>query len=79
MTDTTLAGHSTVGAWLNHPEGRPIVTAIARGAGTDEKALSLLRNVPLARFLDAGGPAPAGVLAPVVSRPTEGGFPRRRR
>jgi len=70
-----LTGNSTIGAWLQHPAGAPIVLGIAQQAGMDERALSALRKVPFG-YLVASSPAtPVGLVDSLVARANGGRVP----
>lgn len=44
---TPLTGKDTVGRWLDHPDGRPIIVELLAAIGQDESALNQVRNLPL--------------------------------
>ncbi|WP_210604240.1 SDR family NAD(P)-dependent oxidoreductase [Brevibacterium oceani] len=45
---TPLTGRNTLGEWLDHPKGGPIVRELLAGAvGQDESVLAKVRNLPL--------------------------------
>lgn len=54
MTDTTapLTGSSTIGTWLDHPEGGPAIrAALGQGGAFDESALAPVRGLPLQQLV----------------------------
>lgn len=70
-----LSGDSTIGAWLAHPVGARIIGGIASQAGMDEKAVALMRNLPIERFINAAGSAPDGLLEGLVGQANGGRSP----
>ncbi|MBF4600622.1 SDR family oxidoreductase [Frigoribacterium sp. VKM Ac-1396] len=54
MSDATapLTGSSTVGTWLDHPEGGPAIrAALGQGGAFDESALTPVRGLPLQQLV----------------------------
>ncbi|ROQ31047.1 NAD(P)-dependent dehydrogenase (short-subunit alcohol dehydrogenase family) [Frondihabitans sp. PhB188] len=74
-TDIILTGDSTLSTWMAHPVGSQIIAGIAAQGGMDDKSLALLRNVPLDRFIAAGGNAPEGLVATLVAQANGGRLP----
>lgn len=54
MTDT-LSAKSTIGAWLKHPVGGPLVRGYLAQAGVDEKVLAPFRLLSLERAVGMSG------------------------
>lgn len=76
MTDLPiLSADSTIGTWLTHPVGSPILGGIAAQAGMDADALKLLRNLPLGRLLSMSGSAPEGLADSLVEKANGGPVP----
>lgn len=70
-----IDGSSTLGEWLAHPAGAQIIAGIAQSGGMSESALRLARNVPLERFLGAGGALPDGFIDGLVAKANGGVSP----
>ncbi|OII23559.1 SDR family NAD(P)-dependent oxidoreductase [Frigoribacterium sp. MCBA15_019] len=54
MSDATvpLTGSSTIGTWLDHPEGGPAIrAALGQGGAFDESALAPVRGLPLQQLV----------------------------
>ncbi|GAA2971512.1 hypothetical protein JOD63_003454 [Microbacterium terrae] len=79
MTDqmTPIDAESTIGEWMRHPVGARIIAGIATQGGISDSALRLARNVPLSRFLGAGGPPPEGMIDNLVAQANGGAAPER--
>ncbi|GAA1930809.1 hypothetical protein GCM10009775_23580 [Microbacterium aoyamense] len=77
MTDqiTPIDAESTIGEWMRHPAGVRIIAGMAAQGGISDSALRLARNVPLSRFLSAGGPLPDGMIDHLVSQANGGEAP----
>ena len=60
---TALTEDSTIGAWGKHPAGSHVIAAFAEKAGMDATTLAMLRNLPLARMLEATGAPEARSIA----------------
>jgi len=66
---TSLTANSTIGAWMKHPAGSSVFAAFAEQAGLDTASLAILKNLPLARMLEAtGAPDSAGVAQQLLSQ-----------
>ena len=74
-TPVVLSAESTVGAWLDHPIGSPIIHEIATQAGMSDSALRLMRNIPLIRILSASGAVPEGLVESLESQVNNGVAP----
>lgn len=70
-----LTANSTIGAWLQHPAGAPIVRGIAEQAGMDARALAVLRKVPLGRLIASSPNAPEGLANTLVAQANNGRIP----
>lgn len=69
---TSLTEESTIGAWLTHPAGSRVIAAFAEKTGMDTASLSMLRNLPLTRLLEASGsPEARGVAQQLLSQIAE--------
>ncbi|MGD8193246.1 SDR family NAD(P)-dependent oxidoreductase [Herbiconiux sp. P18] len=77
MTDPTvvLTTNSTIGTWLQHPVGAQIVAGIAAQGGMDQKALAILRKVPLGRLIASSPNAPEGLIDTLVAQANGGRTP----
>jgi len=66
---TALTANSTIGAWMKHPAGSRAFAAFAEQAGMDTASLAVLKNLPLARMLEAtGSPDAPGVAEHLLSQ-----------
>ena len=66
---TALTANSTIGAWMKHPAGSHIFATFAEQAGLDTASLAILKNLPLARMLEAtGSPDAHGVARQLLSQ-----------
>lgn len=69
---TALTANSTIGAWMKHPAGSRVFTAFTERAGLDAASLTILKNLPLVRMLEAtGSPDPQGVAQDLLSQISE--------
>lgn len=77
MTDRVapIDAESTIGEWMRHPVGARIIAGIAAQGGISDSALRLARNVPLSRFLSAGGALPDGMIDQLVAQANGGAAP----
>lgn len=48
---TPLTANSTVGTWLDHPEGGPLVRGLLQAAGAGAEALAPMRSLPLQQMV----------------------------
>lgn len=46
-----LTANSTIGTWLDHPEGGPLVRGLLQAAGTGEDSLAPVRGLPLQQLV----------------------------
>ncbi len=68
-----LTEDSTIGAWLKHPAGAQVIAAFADQAGMDAASLAILKNLPLARMLEAtGSPDARGVAQQLLAQIADG-------
>ncbi len=51
----TLTARSTIGAWLKHPVGGPLVRGYLAQAGVDEKVLTPFKLLPLEKAAAMSG------------------------
>ncbi|GAB3651699.1 SDR family NAD(P)-dependent oxidoreductase [Glycomyces tarimensis] len=53
MTDShrPLTAQSTIGAWLEHPEGAPLIRGLLERTGADEETLAPVRTLPLQQLV----------------------------
>lgn len=79
MTDhtTTLTAHSTIGDWLEHPEGGALVRAVLSAGGDfDEASLAPVRGLPLQQLVALSqGKLPQSVVDDLVLRANGGVAP----
>ena len=45
--DPILTAKSTIGAWLDHPTGGPLIRTLLEQSGADEASLGPVRSLPL--------------------------------
>jgi len=66
-TSTPLTANSTIGAWLDHPEGGPLVRGLLARSGADEGALAPVRGLPLQQLVAMSqGQMPQSVVDDLV-------------
>lgn len=64
-----ITAKDSVGAWLRHPVGGPLIRAALGEAGVDEAALAPVSWLSLARVASmAGDRIPPGVIDQLVAR-----------
>ncbi len=47
-----LSGRSSIGEWLSHPEGRPLIEELLAGSGRDAEALAPVSGMPLEQLVE---------------------------
>lgn len=47
-----LSGRSSIGEWLDHPEGRPLIEELLAGSGRDAEALAPVSGMPLEQLVE---------------------------
>lgn len=47
-----LSGRSSIGEWLGHPEGRPLIEELLAGSGRDAEALAPVSGMPLEQLVE---------------------------
>src|SRR3712207_909238 len=78
MTDTSkpLTASSTIGAWLDHPEGGPLVRGLLAQSGADESTLAPIRGLPLQQLVAMSqGQLPQSVVDDLVLQANGGVAP----
>lgn len=55
MSPNPITARSTVGEWLDHPVGGPLLGDLLAAAGKDAAALQQVRALPLERLVELGG------------------------
>lgn len=77
MTDPKpLTANSTIGTWLQHPEGGPLIRELLGGAGVDETVLAPVIGLPLQQMVAMSqGAMPQSVIDDLVLRANGGVAP----
>jgi NAD(P)-dependent dehydrogenase (short-subunit alcohol dehydrogenase family) len=77
MTDPKpLTAHSTIGEWLAHPEGAPLIQGLLAQAGVGEEMLAPVRGLPLQQLVALSqGQLPQSVVDDLVLRVNGGVMP----
>ena len=77
MTDPKpLTAHSTIGEWLAHPEGAPLIQGLLAQAGVGEEMLAPVRGLPLQQLVALSqGQLPQSVVDDFVLRVNGGVMP----
>ncbi len=77
MTDNNpLTAASSIGAWLDHPIGGPLVRGLLEQTGAKEEMLAPLRGLPLQQLVAAsGGQMPQSVVDELVLAANDGVIP----
>ncbi|GAA2078210.1 SDR family NAD(P)-dependent oxidoreductase [Microbacterium hatanonis] len=77
MTDnTSLTASSTIGEWLDHPKGGPLVRELLAQSGAREEMLAPMRGLPLQQLVAAsGGQMPQSVVDDLVLAANDGVVP----
>jgi NAD(P)-dependent dehydrogenase (short-subunit alcohol dehydrogenase family) len=74
--DKPLTGKSSVGEWLKHPVGGPLMRDLLAQAGQDEKALAPVRLFPLQRLVSLSkGQFPQALVDEMVAKANGGVAP----
>ena len=75
-TPTTLTASSTVGAWLDHPVGGPLLRGLLAQSGTDPERLAPVRGLPLTNLVAMSqGAMPPQVVDQLVLQANDGVTP----
>lgn len=75
-TPSRLTAHSTIDAWLNHPEGAPLIKELLDRAGVPEEMLAPVRTLPLQQLVAVSqGQMPQAVVDDLVLRVNNGVMP----
>lgn len=73
MAATTLTTKDSVGTWLKHPVGGPLIRGALAEAGVDPKVLAPVSFFSLERVAGmAGDRIPPGLIAELVTRTNAG-------
>ena len=76
MSETVLTANSTIGAWLDHPAGGPLVRGLLAASGADDSVLAPLRSLPLVSLVDMSqGAMPRSVVGDLVRQVNGGVIP----
>lgn len=77
MTDPKpLTAHSTIGEWLAHPEGAPLIQGLLAQAGVGEEMLAPVRGLPLQQLVALSqGQMPQSVVDDLVLQVNGGVMP----
>ena len=79
MTDRSsapLTAQSTIGAWLEHPVGGPLVRGMLAAGGTDDSMLAPVRGLPLQQLVAMSqGAMPQSVVDDLVLQANDGVAP----
>lgn len=77
MTESKpLTAHSTIGEWLDHPEGAPLIQGLLAQAGVGEEMLAPVRGLPLQQLVALSqGQLPQSVVDDLVLQANGGVMP----
>lgn len=76
MTTAPLTANSSIGTWLDHPEGGPLIRELLGQGGFDESRLAPVRQLPLQQLVVMSqGQLPQEVVDSLVSRANGGVMP----
>jgi NAD(P)-dependent dehydrogenase (short-subunit alcohol dehydrogenase family) len=76
MTTKPLTANSTVGEWLDHPEGGPALGELLAAGGADPSMLAPIRGLPLQQMVELSqGKMPQAVIDELVLRVNGGVTP----
>jgi NAD(P)-dependent dehydrogenase (short-subunit alcohol dehydrogenase family) len=76
MTNRPLTAASTIGEWLDHPEGGPALGELLAAGGADPSALAPIRGLPLQQMVELSqGKMPQTVIDELVLRVNGGVAP----
>jgi NAD(P)-dependent dehydrogenase (short-subunit alcohol dehydrogenase family) len=71
-----LTANSTIGTWLQHPEGGPLIRALLQQAGVDEGMLAPITGLPLQQLVAMSqGQMPQSVVDDLVLKANGGVMP----
>lgn len=71
-----LTAHSTIDAWLTHPEGAPLIEALLEQAGVPQEMLAPVRTLPLQQLVAVSqGQLPQAVVDELVLQVNDGVMP----
>lgn len=72
----TLTGASTIGHWLEHPEGGALLRGLLEAGGTDPSSLAPVRGLPLQQLVELSqGAMPQSVIDDLVAKANGGVMP----
>jgi NAD(P)-dependent dehydrogenase (short-subunit alcohol dehydrogenase family) len=77
MTESKpLTAHSTIGEWLDHPKGAPLIQGLLAQAGVGEEMLAPVRGLPLQQLVALSqGQLPQSVVDDLVLQANDGVMP----
>ena len=65
--ETPITAQSSIGQWLDHPAGGPLIRSLLEQSGTDPAMLAPMRSLPLQQLVAAsGGQMPQSVVDDLV-------------
>ena len=71
-----LTANSSIGTWLQHPEGGPLIRELLAQGGFDESTLAPVRDLPLQQLITLSqGQLPQAVVDDLVLRANDGVMP----
>lgn len=71
-----LTANSSIGTWLHHPEGGPLIRELLALGGFDESTLAPVRDLPLQQLITLSqGQLPQAVVDDLVLRANDGVMP----
>jgi len=74
--DPILTAKSTIGAWLDHPTGGPLIRTLLEQSGADEASLGPVRSLPLQELVAISqGQMPQAVVDALVLQANDGVLP----
>jgi hypothetical protein len=73
---TPLTAHSSIGTWLDHPEGGPLIRGLLAQSGFDEGVLGPVKGLPLQQLVPLSqGQLPQAVVDDLVLQANGGVAP----
>lgn len=73
---SALTAHSTIGEWLDHPQGGAAIRAMLAASGTDAEQLTPVRGLPLQQLVEMSqGQMPQSVVDDLVRSVNDGEIP----
>lgn len=73
---SALTAHSSIGEWLDHPQGGEAIRALLAASGTDAEQLAPVRSLPLQQLVEMSqGQMPQSVVDDLVRSVNGGEIP----